>query len=455
MRIRRRLALWGAAVVGIAMLLFGSLFNVLAQTSAPNEQDKALAELADQFASELADAPAPLLAEIEPPVRLDLATASDPFVAVVDEAGSVLYSTGQIDGAAPIIPAAAIVEALGTGSSSVVYSPTPSVELNIHARSFRGDAVVVAGQSTAVIDEQLQGLTALFWIVGIITTVAAIVVSWLVAGRALRPLRRLANTTEEIRDTGDLSRRLPPAKNPRDEVGVLTASFNGMLESLQSARHGLSDALAGQRRFVADASHEIRSPLTSIRNNAEFLKSQPDAASSDRSDAVADIVAEGERMSRLVDDLLVLASADAGRAPELVPVDLASVAADAVRRRETASVTAAGPAVTRGDRESLERLVVILLDNAEKYGGGAAEVMVSAEGDLVTLTVADRGPGIDPEAVDRVFDRFFQGDTARSTTGFGLGLAIGRETVTLHGGTITAANRDGGGAVFVAVFPAL
>lgn len=458
MRIRVRLALFGALVVALAMFAFGFLINLLAQQTAPKDQDKALVELVESAAAELAGGAAALLPD-DPPVQIDLAEGTEPFIAVVDESGEVLYSSGQAGGEPPPIPASVIVEALEKGESSVVYRPVANVELNIQARPWqRVEAeqrgVVIAGQSTAVIDEQLRGLNALFWIVGIIMTIAASIVGWLVAGRALRPLKRLADTTEEIRETGDLSRRLPPARNTRDEVGVLTRSFNGMLEGLETTRHELSDSLAAQRRFVADASHELRSPLTTIRNNAEFLAQRPEAAESDRDSAIEDIVSEGERMSGLVNDLLILASVDAGRDVELQPIDLGALAHDVVRKRPGVSIRTDGHAVISGDKSSLTRLMVILLDNAAKYGDGHTELTVVPENGTVTLSVADDGAGIDTEHVDRLFERFYRADPARNSAGYGLGLAIAREVMSAHGGTIIAANRAEGGALFTASFPA-
>ncbi len=458
MRIRVRLALFGAVVISVAMIVFGVLISLLAQQTAPEDQNKDLANLVEAAATQLAGQSAADLPE-DPPVQIDLSVSTEAFIAIVDEAGRNLYSTGQAGGEPPAVPASVIVEALERGQSSVTYRPITDVEINVHARPWeraeqnqRG--VVIAGQSTAVVEEALQGLTALAWIVGIITTLAAIVVGWLVAGRALRPLRELAETTEEIRETDDLSRRLPPARNAKDEVGVLTRSFNGMLEGLESTRHDLSNSLASQRRFVADASHELRSPLTTIRNNAEFLAERPDASDVDRREAVGDIVSEGERMSDLINDLLILASVDAGREVEHQPVDLGSLAHDVVRKRPEVSIDTPGKAVIAGDPASLTRLLVILLDNAAKYGRSRTEVSVHSDNGHVTLSVADDGDGIPTDEADRLFERFYRADPARTNSGFGLGLAIAREIVAAHGGEINGANRPEGGAVFTATFPA-
>ncbi len=266
-------------------------------------------------------------------------------------------------------------------------------------------------------------------------------------------------TADEIARTGDLSRRLPEVRT-RDEVGVLTASFNGMLERVSAAQDELAASLAAQRRFVADASHELRTPLTTIRNNAGFLVEHPDAAEADRAEAVGDIEAESERLSRLVDDLLRLARADSGGRLERVPVDLRAICDDVVRRarrsdRNVVLASGGGAAIVDGDADALTRLAWILVDNALRHGSGDVDVSVGADGGSVVLTVGDRGPGIPPGDETRIFERFHRADPARSGGGAGLGLAIAASIVDSHGGAIAAANREGGGATFVVRLPAL
>ena len=440
------------------MLTFGTLINSLVQRTAPEDQNQTLIRLVESAVADIDAAPSSALLPSMPPVLVDLAVGTEPYLAVLDESGQVLYSSGQANGAPPVVPAAVVVEALQQGKSSAIFTTTAGIELNVHARSWqRSDlglsGVAVAGQSTEFVVEQLRGLSALFWIVGIIMTVASSVVGWLIAGRALRPLRQLATTTDEIRETGDLSGRLPPARNGKDEVGVLTASFNSMLEGLQSTRHDLSESLASQRRFVADASHELRSPLTTIRNNAEFLAQRPEASESDRNEALEDIVAEAKRMSGLIGDLLILAHGDAGPEMERHPVDLSALVSELVRRRQGVELHSVGPVVVMGDEADLSRLLMILLDNAAKHGGGETTVSVSTDGDRASLSVGDNGPGIHPEHIGRLFERFYRADPARTASGYGLGLAIANEIVTAHGGTIAAVNRPDGGAMFTADFP--
>jgi signal transduction histidine kinase len=312
------------------------------------------------------------------------------------------------------------------------------------------------------VEQQIAGVRFFLLFAAIVTIIAVALVSWFVVGRALRPLRTLTATADEIARTGDLTRRLPETRT-KDEVGVLTASFNGMLDRVSSAQDELAASLAAQRRFVADASHELRTPLTTIRNNAGFLAEHPEAAAADRSEALADIEAESERLSRLVDDLLRLARADAGGRLQRVPLDLRVIAEDVARKarhpgRAVLVSAGGGAAIVDGDADALTRLVWILVDNAVRHGAGDVELAVSTaspDGATVALTVADRGPGIPAGDEARIFERFHRADPARSGGGAGLGLAIAATIVTAHDGTISATNREGGGALFRVELPGL
>lgn len=460
MRIRARLALYGATVTAIGMLTFGILLGLLAGATVPEDQRKSLQEVAAQSAASIDGLDAAAIGAVDPLSVVDLATSTEVFVVVVDQEGTPVYATGTVEGTPPRIPAAVIVEGSDTGASDAVLAPAADVELRVHATTWRGadgavQGVVVAGQSTAFEEEQLAGLRAVLWVSGIITLIAASVVAWLVSGRALKPLQQLVETTDEIGQTGDLGRRLPPNES-RDEVGRLTSSFNAMLAELQTSQHRLAQSLEAQRRFVADASHELRSPLTTIRNNAGFLIDRPAATREDREEAIADITAEAERMTSLVDDMLTLALADAEAPTERVPIDLSVLLHDAARRAERSGLpvrlTAPGPAVVMGDRSTLERLAWILIDNAAKHGSGDIEIELATDGGLAIVQVADDGPGIPTDQLDSVFDRFHRVDASRSPAGAGLGLAIARDIAHLHGGAIRAANQEGG-AVFTVRLP--
>jgi signal transduction histidine kinase len=315
---------------------------------------------------------------------------------------------------------------------------------------------VVAGQSTSIIEEQLAGLRAVIIVSGLVTLIVASAVGWLISRRALKPLQLLAETTDEIGRTGDLSRRLEPS-SANDEVGHLTTSFNQMLDRVASAHDQLESSLAAQRRFVADASHELRSPLTTVRNNAGFLLGHPAADPRDRTEAIADMAAEAERMATLVDDLLELAGADTRPVRPKRPVGVRSLIEASVRRAERSGhaiqFDIGQDPIVLGDFDALARMVWILVHNATTHGSGTVEIEVRTAEGKATITVADRGPGIPEDGMARVFERFYRADPARSPAGAGLGLAIAQSVVDAHGGQIELINRDGGGVVATVTLP--
>jgi two-component system, OmpR family, sensor kinase len=487
-RIRRRLVLYASGVALLGMVVFVILMGGLLAGGAGETQDKSLIKLADSTVTAVDKLPAGQSAPAMPLILTDLGSSTDAWVEVLASDGTVLYATGQLGGAPPKLPEYKVLQGLETGSWGPDTLTVSGQSFRLVGRKWSHDGqtgLVVAGQATLYATQQASGAGGFLLFSALMTILTVAVVSWLVVGRALRPLRLLATTADEIGRTGDLGRRLPPVR-ARDEVGALTAAFNGMLDRLAAAHGGLTAALAGQRQFVADASHELRTPLTTIRTNAEFLREHPDVAAADREEAIADIAGESARMSDLVDGLLLLARADAGAPLERRPVDLSALVAEVARKASRGGqpvAATAQKAIVEGDKAALTRLIWILVDNALRHGGGGVEVALTVEAGpaggvaggvagvasaggggvgagqvaagaggaapgMAVLTVADRGPGLPAQEPWRVFDRFYRADAARSAPGSGLGLAIAASIVQAHGGGIQAENRPGGGAVF-------
>ncbi|MBO0687764.1 MAG: HAMP domain-containing histidine kinase, partial [Candidatus Dormibacteraeota bacterium] len=300
------------------------------------------------------------------------------------------------------------------------------------------------------------------------TTLGAIglVGLWIVR-LGLRPLDRMAATASRI-TAGDLAVRVADS-DPRTEIGRLGAALNVMLSGIEEAfrqRQASEDRL---RRFVADASHELRTPLTSVRGYAELFRRGADRRPEDLAMAMSRIEDEAKRMSRLVDEMLLLARLDQRRPLRQERVDLSALAAEAVDACRAADpgrrveLRASEPMVVAGDPERLRQVLDNLLANVRMHTppGTAATVSVREaasglpSGPAAVVEVSDQGPGIDPEAGARVFERFFRADAGRSRDrgGYGLGLSIVAAIVDAHGGRCELESAPGRGATFRLILP--
>ncbi|WP_329270806.1 sensor histidine kinase [Streptomyces sp. NBC_01451] len=261
-------------------------------------------------------------------------------------------------------------------------------------------------------------------------------VTWLVTRRALRPVEGIRAEMAAITASEDLARRVP-VPDTHDEVARLARTTNETLAALETS-------VERQRRFVADASHELRSPIASLRTQLEVGSAHPELL--DVEGAVEDTV----RLQRLAADLLLLARLDAGERPADARFDLAELVREQADGR--AGVTTETEAVVEvaGSRTQLGRLVANLLDNAQRHARSAVTVSVRREGARAVVEVADDGDGVPPEDRERVFERFVRLDAARSRDdgGAGLGLAIARDVAVRHGGTLTVREATAGGALF-------
>ncbi|HEY0830996.1 MAG TPA: HAMP domain-containing sensor histidine kinase [Candidatus Dormibacteraeota bacterium] len=441
MSLRLRLALFGAAVVALALLVFGLLLYALLSRGAVTNQDDALRTRAHGAVASLAGTPAPQA----PLAPSDLSKSSDVFIEVMSADGSALYSTGLLNGAPPV-PSPALLE----GARLHAGAFATQGPLRLYVLPYAG-GYVMTGQSTRVVQSNVSGIVVFLIVSAVPALIAALIASWLVAGRALAPLHAVAVTAEEIGRTRDFGQRLPSGRG-RDEVARLTASFNQMLSRLQ-------DAFESQRRFVADASHELRTPLTTIQGNAGMLASR--AVSDEvRQAAVADVVQESGRMSRLVDRLLTLARADSGLELHLAALDLKPVVDEVCRQAGAAhpvrrlQVDTTGASV-QGDEDALRQLLWILLDNAFHYAASAVDVRLFLEPGWARLLVSDDGPGVPAQDRERIFERFYRADPSRTGSHSGLGLSIASWIVAQHRGRIVAGVSRLGGASFLVDLPLL
>ena len=330
------------------------------------------------------------------------------------------------------------------------------VERNPASQSIR----VVAALPTNLSELPPQLLIGTMIVLAPIIFVVSIIVAYLVVGNSFRPVEQLMNEVEAITDGRSLHRRLP-ADSSNDELSRLSLTVNAMLARLETS-------FAALRRFTADASHELKTPLTVLRADVERAM-HPATNRADRMVALEEALQETARMSDLVDSLLTLARADEGRFDiHRTPIDVDPLVREvyetAVILGEHAGLTLSLPlledGVVMGDRTRLRQLLLNLVTNAIKYTprGGRVEVAVTRRPhDEIAITVRDTGIGIAATDLPHVFDRFWRADRARSRAsergGFGLGLAISQWIVQAHGGSLTAQSRLGRGSVFTVVLP--
>ena len=323
-------------------------------------------------------------------------------------------------------------------------------------------------QATLVVGVPLKDvqdtLSRLVWIElavgGGVLAAMALLALWLVR-LGLRPLTRIEDTAGAIA-AGDLSRRVED-ESPRTEVGRLGRALNAMLGRIEAAFAERQAAEARLRQFLADASHELQTPLTSVRGYAELFRRGAAERPADLANAMQRIESEATRMSLLVDDMLLLARLDQGRPMEREPVDLAAVARDqvadarAVEPGRPIDLETEDEVLVVGDEMRLRQVVANLLGNARVHTPPLTPVTVRARADgaEAVLEVTDHGPGIPPEHLERIFERFFRADPsrARASGGNGLGLSIVSAIVSAHDGRVEVESQPGHGATFRLVLP--
>jgi two-component system, OmpR family, sensor kinase len=423
--LRTRVVLAAGAAILFAVIVVAVAVSVLVERQLRSSLDRSLHDRAAEVARLSASAPAVLTT----PGALDARIGGQQLsIEVLDRHGRLVARSLSLGGSLlPVTLARAVIARgrpvyaaarLGRQRLRLYIAPLPAI-----GGAAAGGAVIVAA-STGEIAETLDRLHLFALLSGLAATALAAGAAFLLARRALRPLERLSNGAEEIERTADVARRLPePATD--DEVGRLAQTLNRMLAALERARQR-------ERDFLADASHELRSPVTALRGNADYLHrhGHQDAV-------VADLAADAERLTTLIDDLLALSREDAAGTPdERVRLDELARALAAGDRQVVAEAEA--PVVVCGDRAALARAVGNLIENARVHGplGGKITVRAEASDGVARVVVRDEGEGLTTDQAAHAFERFWR--ARRDAPGSGLGLAIVRATAERHGGRATA-----------------
>ena len=480
---RMRLTAWYAALLVVVLFALGASVDTLARNRLMADVDLRLLSTAEDIGTGIERNLASWPFSTEPVRFEDIVPTLGSFasrgqlIQITSRTGEVVRSS-EYAPSKPIVPESGepsgepeivSTELAGDEARAVHYPVTVTDRDGV--RWYIG--AVIVGERLTTMHETLASLRQVLLVASALGLALALAGGWVLAGRALRPVDRVTAAAAAIA-TGDgtatsLSSRLavPPTD---DELSRLSATFNAMLDRLQAS-------FRAQERFVGDASHELRTPLTAIRGNVDVLLRQSrlkgrELGATDFAPALDDIRRESDRMRRLLDDLLLLAraDADAGKDPadtttirhETVRLD--EIAADAVR---SAAALASGQVLeleaprgvqVPGDPDRLHQLVMILLDNAIRHTppGGRIRVAVASTADgQARIAVRDEGEGIAPEHLPHLFERFYRADGARgrSSGGTGLGLAIAQAICRAHGGDISVTSAPDQGATFLVTLP--
>lgn len=414
----RRVAVAGVLAVCVTALLVGGLAYVLVARDSRGYEDRLLVNLA-----------------LHPHQLLGPRDSYLYYGQLTGVHGTVRYQTAALAGLGtlPVLP---------QGFRTLTLA---GHTLRVFTRVLARGSILSVGVSDAPVRASLARLRKGVLIATGAGALLASLLLVLITRRALAPVRETARLADRIVSTGDLSGRVPERASD-DEIASLTRSLNRMLGHLEA-----SDAAL--RRLVADASHELRSPVTTLVGNLELLAEAP-MSDADRHQALADARAEAGRLARLVEELLSLARADT--VTVRTPVHLPTLVSEAVRgtsARLAPIPPQCAEATVQGDPTALSALLRNLIENAERHGGGSCDVTVRADpGDWV-ITVADHGPGIAPAEREAIFDRFHRGSGATGAPGSGLGLAIAAASARAHGGSVSLQETPGGGATFVVTLP--
>jgi heavy metal sensor kinase len=463
--VRARLTVWYVSALAAVLLVVGGLIYVLLARALYVRIDEnleavvriAMTSLANDLGEgqDAEDAARSTAAEL---------ASSEQMLAIHDGAGRLLAEQGRDDDLEFALPA---VEQIPADEVMLLTVEEPRDRSDRHRLALRRatidpgrvDYIIVVGSALERTDEELESLREILSYVGPLALVLAGIGGWFLAKRSLSPVVAMVDRARRI-GAENLSERLPVG-NRRDELGRLAQTFNDLLGRLEAS-------LVQQRQFMADASHELRTPVATARTAASVALQRPSRNEDEYREALEIIEQQTARLSRIVDDMFTLARADAGNYPvRMTPMYLDEIVEEVARAERVlagrlhVAVEAATPgaAAYTGDEDLIRRLLLNLVDNAVRHApaGSAVRMVLEAPGSGYTISISDEGPGIPPHVQPHIFERFYRGDAARSRDqayeGAGLGLSLARWIAQLHGGDVRLAGSSEAGTTFVISLP--
>jgi heavy metal sensor kinase len=461
--VRGRLTAFYIAAVAAALVIVGGLIYVLLARALYARIDDNLQALVEITATSLANdlAEGQDLRDAARSTAEELASQQQ-MLAIYDGDGQLLAEAGRDEDLSVVLPA---LDAIPDGEARLQTVIEARDDDDRHRLAFRrvtipshkATYVVVAGSSLEPTDEELESLRGILSYLVPIALVVAGIGGWFLARKSLAPVVTMVERARRM-SAENLSGRLPVA-NPRDELGQLAETFNGLLGRLETA-------MTAQRHFMADASHELRTPVATTRTAANVALQQVHREEHEYRETLAIIEQQAARLSRIVDDMFTLARADTGSYPvRRTPMYLDEVIAEVVQSSRVLAaakgvaveLAAAESSAFTGDEDLLRRLVANLLDNAVRHApsGTAVRVDLERRDAGYAISVSDRGPGVPRDMREQIFRRFYRGDATAADGGAGLGLALARWIASVHGGDVTLADSSAAGTTFTAELPDL
>jgi two-component system, OmpR family, sensor histidine kinase MprB len=453
--LRARIAATAALAVALVVVIAAVAIYLGVRSQLRGEVDDSLRQRADLVGRVAGDRPFGMAPGDRPGLgqggrRAFPAPPPEPFggpegsVQVVLPSGDVLRRPGAAEAVPVDTRTREIARGEGPGES-LADTDVAGTHLRVLTRALPGGGAIQLARPLEEVDRQLEKVLLVLLVVGAAGVALGAALAAVVARTALAPIGSFTRRTEELADAPDPSQRMDDDRE--DELGRLARSFNATLDALERS-------VESQRQLVADASHELRTPIASLRANIQTLEHAGRLPEEERAGLRADIVSELDELTALVADIVELARG--AKPAELVDdVRLDEIVAEVTSRAHARAngvplELSAEPTLVRGDPARIQRAVSNLIDNALKWSpdGGRVEIGVAGGG----LTVRDHGPGFAETDLPHVFERFYRADSARSLPGSGLGLAIVRQAAEAHGGEASASNAPGGGALVHVTF---
>jgi signal transduction histidine kinase len=461
MSIRTRLTFWYTGLLAISLFIFGALIYSLLAGILTTIMDDRLARQAQDVIGLIENEDDPIAVALSGRVRLPAIDvfASQYFIQIVQADGRPVQLSENLRGQHLPMPGEA-VDLIGVGRRHAYTISAGGSRLRVVSVPFlvarRPVGAVVVAQSLADLDAALTVVRMALLIGALTALLLAAAGGAILARAALRPIQAITATARQINQAQDLGQRIPIAV-PNDELGRLTSTINDMLGRLETL-------FQAQQRLVADVSHELRTPLTTIQGNLDLLRRGAADDLITRGEALRTIGDQTTRMRRLINDLLLLAQADAGLKLRLQPVELDTLLLEVYREAQVMAQSqgvsvrlgAEDQALVQGDGDRLRQLLLNLVDNAIKYtsAGGQVTLGLSRSDGWAQVTVSDTGVGIAAEDLPHIFERFYRADRSRGRSGgSGLGLSIAEWIAQAHGGRIQVTSQVGKGSTFTVWLP--